>query len=210
MVCFNEMTTEYKMKGCSHIICTPCSVQMKNMETSISYPFSIEFTLKEAPVSCLKCPYCRQAETSTPDYTLKIPSLREYLTVQFKSFKTMMEQYPSYSKRDIIEDFVDIYDYETTLHKFTEYKSCLRKYHTLWMDSELRFDGEKSTIRIKYKRYVDGKRRDRYMKWNIYKGSDITLYDFIGLNRDYKHQKNFYIVPRTHVKVKDLRRMKRF
>jgi hypothetical protein len=181
---------------------------MKNMETSIDYPFSIEFTLKVAPVCCLKCPYCRQPEM-TRDYTLKFPTLREYLAIQFKNFKIMMEQFPSYSKRDIIEEFVDIYDYETTLHRFTQYKACLRKYHKLWMDSELRFDGEKSIIRIKYKRYVDGKRRDVCIRWNIYKG-DITVFDFINLNHDYKHQKNFYIVPRTHVKIKDLKRMKRF
>jgi hypothetical protein len=62
MICFNEMSSVYKMKGCSHTICTLCAEQMKDMPSSIAYPLSNVFTVKCQGVSCLRCPYCRIRE----------------------------------------------------------------------------------------------------------------------------------------------------
>ena len=204
MICFEHGAT-YQMKGCTHTICMNCANKMK--KASDAYPYVNVFTLTEGSVRCLKCPYCRQKEPV--DITLNIPSVREYLSHQFDEFSDVVKDLYQWNTREIADEFLNIYDYPTTHHRYTQYTSELCKSYKLWMDLELRFDGEKSTITIKYKRYWDGKKRSTYRKWTVYKG-EISLKDFIISNHDYKHQKNVYITPRTRVKIKDLRRMKRF
>jgi hypothetical protein len=60
MICF-ETRPMYHMKGCAHTICMACADQMNDMPSSIVYPLSNVFTVKEG-VKCLTCPYCRTRE----------------------------------------------------------------------------------------------------------------------------------------------------
>jgi hypothetical protein len=211
MICFTETASIYKMKGCSHTICTECSIQMKDMESSFAYPYSNIFTLTVESICRLKCPYCRQKEPV--DITLKIPSVREYLTLRFKKYKKKMEAYPyQWSLREIVEDFCEWYNYQYTQHAYIQYKSCLRKYYKLWMDLELRFDGEKSCVLMPFKRYWFGKRKNIYRTWIIYKDDDngeIDLNSFISsdYNKKTKHRKQ---IGENRPNLKNVKRMKRF
>jgi len=195
------------MKGCSHTICTVCADRMKEIENTYVYPFSNVFTLHEAPVSCLKCPYCRQQEpVRLPD--LRIYSIEEYITKFIEKYiKIMNDAYPErFSSDELLEMCEDI----NIEHKYRQYKSQMYNSYKLWLELELRFDGQKSILWRDYKRYINGKKRPYAVVWEVDK-SEITLADFKCSNLNYKHRKHFNsngckLKREIHIK----RRMKRF
>ena len=207
MICFTETNSIYKMKGCSHTICTSCSVKMYDMPSSIAYPFSNLFTMNELITRCLRCPYCRQQEPM--EGNLQSLSFTAFKVDYYHQFKTQMNDlYPSrYNTCEMVNAFCDKYNSKIN-HLYAHYESKLRNSYKLWMDLELRFDGETSTICMKYKRYLGGKKKNIYKLWMVEPG-DISVDDFISSNVNYKHRKHVSIKNRPNLKIKDVRRMKR-
>jgi hypothetical protein len=174
------------MKGCSHTICTVCADHMKEMENTYVYPFSNVFTLREAPVACLKCPYCRQQEPVLL-LDLRIYSMEEYITKFIEKYtKIITDAYPErFSSDELLKMCEDI----NVEHKYRKYKSQMHNSYKLWMELELRFDGQKSILWRDYKRYSNGKKRPYTIIWEVNK-SEITLDDFKCSNTNYKHRKH--------------------
>jgi hypothetical protein len=139
MICL-EMGPVYNMNGCVHTICTLCADQMRGMESSIVYPLSNVFTLKEQGVVCLRCPYCRTRESF--NFTECVNSIR------------------------------------------------YRESYNLWMELELRCDGEKSTVCLNYNNYYRGKNRPFTIEWTVYVSFPlVSKYDF-WMGTSYKHRKH--------------------
>jgi hypothetical protein len=174
------------MKGCSHAICNVCAMHMKKMESNMTYPLSNVFTLQEAPVSCLKCPYCRKQEPVNL-HDLRIYSMKEYITTFIEKYtKIMNEAYPEmFSSDELLEMCEDI----NIEHKYRHYKSHMKNSYKLWIELELRFDGEKSILWREYKRYMNGKKRPYAVIWEVDK-HEIKLDDFKCSNTNYKHRKH--------------------
>jgi len=136
MICF-EQRPIYNMKGCSHTICTLCAEQMKGMPSSMAYPLSNVFTVKDQGVVCLRCPYCRMREP-----------------VNFKQIITGTDAYK------------------------------------MWLELELKYDGEKSNVTIMYNDYYHGKNRPYTITWTVYASQpQVSKYEFV-MNNSPKHQKH--------------------
>jgi len=140
---------------------------------------------------------------------LKSLSFTAFRVEYYHQFKNQMNNlYPSrYNTHEMVNAFCDKYNSKIK-HLYAHYESKLRNSYKLWMDLELRFDGETSTICMKYKRYLNGKKKDIYKLWRVEKG-DISVDDFISSNVNYKHRKHVSIKNRSNLKIKDVRRMKR-
>jgi hypothetical protein len=193
MICF-EKRPEYKMKGCDHTICTVCADQMKDMPSSIVYPFSNIFTVKCQGVSCLRCPYCRTRE----------PVHFNHQIMSYKSFKKSLGRhlylyFCNRTKNHRLWTFSSYDDYIRKQDAYIKsaYKSykfninnIIKKEYNLWLQLELSYDGVKSRINMNYNDYYNGKNRPYIVTWTIYRREDsISIYEF-RMETPSKYQKH--------------------